>query len=131
MSSAGISIYLSIKSYQEAMAESKITQDLRGVLTKMAGKEVVDIILEFDQIIDSFQENQTRQMKIKSLKDHLLTNVDEIKDFIEQNGGQIINQIWLNGSIEVKIPAGKVDKLSEFEVVKKLDNPQKLDFSER
>lgn len=113
------------------MEESKITQGLRGILKKTTGKEVVDIILEFDRVIDSFQGNQTRQMKIKSLQDHLLTNVDQIKDFIEQNGGEIINQIWLNGSIEVKIPASKVDKLSEFEVVKKLDNPQKLDFSER
>jgi len=54
---------------------------------------------------------------VSELKEHSRAQQSEIKEFLEEGGGEVLNTFWIANAILAEAPVGELDKLAEFDQV--------------
>lgn len=109
------------------MKTQKISSELAKHLENPdQGENSIDVVVELTR--ESVQKggDYSRQQKITALKESFSQKKSAVERVVEEAGGQILEQAWLNQTLQIRVPAHSINSLCEIEDVILLDIPHSL-----
>ena len=108
------------------MNSTKVTPQLEARLAAADEADELDIIVEL-QPSPSPDAPANRAQRIAAMKEAFRQQAQPVAEAIEQAGGQVTGQAWLNQTVRARVPARVVKELSTLERVASFDVPHQLE----
>jgi hypothetical protein len=107
---------------------TKLSEQVTQLLQSKDASDFVDVIVELQHSDeDDAAAPQTRNERIAYLKEAFNRRIAPLKETIKSIGGEITEQAWINQTLRVRVPADKINLLSDHDEVAKLDLPRPLE----
>jgi SMC interacting uncharacterized protein involved in chromosome segregation len=107
------------------MNTNKVSEELLKTLRNSKSNEPLEVVVELDSI-PTVNRNLDRSIRVEKLKESFSGAAGQIKAVINELGGKVIQEAWINQTLYARMPSRGVDPLSEVEGVKKVSLPHHL-----
>jgi hypothetical protein len=112
----------------EIFMENKVTGQLLEQSQKPEPSSMLDIVIELRPPDESAAKSgQSRSEKIAALKANFTRDLVPIEQAVRSLGGELTGEAWINRTVRARIPSRSLKKLSEQELIAKLDIPHRLE----
>jgi hypothetical protein len=106
---------------------SKLTKELRQRLEQIPRDSLIEVILEISGGDSApLRAGASRGELIATRRQQFLETVAPVERRIHKMGGEVLDHVWLNQTLRVRVPAGNVDQLTESDCVASVDAPAPL-----
>lgn len=111
------------------MNTSKLSPDLSSRLTQAGSSEVLDVILELRPQPEQARAvgPRSRAEEIAAREECFSRGTQPVEQVIEQIGGEVTGRAWINQTVQARVPAHGVHRLSDLEEVALLDTPHAVE----
>jgi hypothetical protein len=106
---------------------SKLTKELRARLEQIPRDSLIEVILEISGGEGApLRAGASRGELMATRRQQFLETVAPVERRIHNMGGEVLDHVWLNQTLRVRVPAGNVDQLTEPDCVASVDAPTPL-----
>jgi hypothetical protein len=106
---------------------SKLTRELRERLEQVPRDSLVEVILEISGGESApARAGASRGDLIATRRQQFLETVAPVERHVHNMGGEVLDHVWLNQTLRVRVPAGNVDQLTESDCVASVDAPARV-----
>jgi len=110
------------------MDAAKLRSELSTRLAQADADDVLDVVLELNPQAESAAATpRSRSEEIAFRKETFSHDVAPIEEAINESGGEVVSQAWINQTVLARVPARGVEQLSELDNVAVLDVPHTLE----
>ena len=117
------------------MTIDKLTAKLAEHIEKTGVGDMLDVIVELDptrgQDILSSSGDLSRQDRIAKLQEDFTEQSAAVVSKIAEAGGEILDHVWINKTLKVRLPAESVGEIAQEAEVKAVDLPETLQPDEK
>lgn len=110
------------------MDATKLKPDLTARLAQADADEVLDVVLELDpqtELADAAPQSRSEQIALR--KEIFSHDVVPVEEAIQEAGGEVVDQAWINQTVLARVPVRGVEQLSELDKVMALDVPRTIE----
>lgn len=108
------------------METPKISPALSDHLKQVEEGAPVEVVLELAGRPAPADASLSRQEKISTLKACFQEDSAPVERVLKENGGQLIDQAWINQTLRVRVSANSLKKLAELNEVSAIDIPRSI-----
>jgi hypothetical protein len=105
--------------------DSKLRSGALHRLAEARDDELIDVIVELQP--PPLPEGGSRQSRIQAIQDDFSRSVRAVAAAVEDLGGQILDQAWINCTLNARIPANGVRRLTALGEVLAVDIPRRIE----
>ncbi len=108
---------------------SKISPEMEKIIEESSPTGVIDIIVELNPNLKKFQWTKDRKKIAQIRETSFKQDTIPIIKIINELGGSVKDQLWINRTIRAVVPISGIARLCEPNVVQKLDVPRNIQIS--
>lgn len=108
----------------EADLSVRLTQGLVRKLEKTHNHDFVEVIVELDPATPI--QGSSHAATIAARKNAFEAAFAVVERVITNVGGTVLGKVWLNESIQARIPAGQIDQVASLKSVRTVDTPRHI-----
>jgi hypothetical protein len=110
------------------MDAQKVTPALAQRLASAGVGESLVVVIELRPLPPSELDHGSRAERISRLRHVFERQAGVVEAAVAAAGGEVLNTVWLNQSIVVRVSAGALGELTHAEEVRRIDLPRRLRF---
>lgn len=103
------------------MAAEKVSENLARELREGLQDELVELIVELEPAASPADEGLSRGERIAARKAAFDRELEPVESQIQRAGGEIVDRVWLNQTVKVRLPRAAVGAVSGLAKVRRLD----------
>lgn len=109
--------------------DAKVSEQLSKELDQSDSSKMLDVIIELHpEDAPTAPQPQSRAEKIAALKEKFVRDAAPIQQVVQNAGGELKGEAWINRTIRARVPIETIKHLSEQEQVAKVDVPHTLEL---
>lgn len=107
----------------------KLSEQLSTELDNSDSSKMLDVVIELRQEdAPNTKQSQSRAEKIAALKESFMRDAAPIEQVVQNAGGELKGEAWINRTIRARVPVDAIKNLSEQEQVAKVDVPHAIEI---
>lgn len=130
--------YISEDIYQKSDEEvESLDENIQKEVSSRSEDELIEVVLRLRPYnFDDFEGSSDLEFDrrgteyVSALKEYSREQQSEIKKFLEEGTGEVINTFWIANAILVEVEVGELDKLAEFEQIWKVHENFEVDIDD-
>lgn len=104
------------------MSNDKVTDNLKNYLQNCQPVSNIEVIIELapsSNHLDSPGAQRTEKIELR--KKSFLQETESVTELIRNQGGDVLDSLWLNKTVKAKIPANCIPELTRLKEVNVID----------
>lgn len=108
------------------MNAAKMTPDLKSQLRQTDTDGLLEVVLELHSQNQGGTAALSRGEAIALRKEAFGQDVASVEETVNEVGGEVVGNAWINQTVRARVPAHGLERLSELDEVAVLDVPHTL-----